>query len=63
MVELAELIARGHIPQPDGVVARPGGQTRPVRRKRHGEYVTRVALEPVDLIARGRIPQPDGVVV
>jgi len=61
--EPADLSARGHIPQPDGSVVRPGGQARPVRRKRHGIYITRVAREPADLSARGHIPQPDGVVL
>jgi len=61
-VRLCDANARGHIPQPDGSVQRPGGQTRPVRRKRHGVYIIRVAREPAELIARGHIPQPDDAV-
>ena len=61
-VRLCDANGRAHSPQPDGSVPRPGGQARPVRRKRHGGYGTRVAREPAEIIARGRIPQPDGIV-
>ncbi len=61
-VRLHEANGRGHSPQPDDSVVRPGGQARPVWRKRHGAYETVGALESAELIARCRIPQSDSFV-
>ena len=54
--------ARGRSPQPNGVVARAGGDA-PIAQHRQGPHQVLMPLEDTYAGAAGRIPQPDGLVV
>ena len=54
--------ASGRIPQPDGAIARAGGEA-PIAQQRQGVHPALMPLEDPFTGAAGRIPQPDGVVV
>ena len=61
--EGGERVARGYIPQPDGIVPTPTGESAPIRTEDNTRDTTRMPGEGGERVARGHIPQADSFVL
>ena len=61
--EGAQELARGVVPDSDGLVVRPTGQGLAIRRPAHAQNIVRMAFEGAQELARGSVPDSDGSVV
>ena len=53
---------RKNLPNPHGLVVRPGKRQPPVRRKSHAPDSTSMTLKRTQISARGHLPHPKGLI-